>query len=47
MAAYELAQKHQVEMPITAAIHRVLFEDAQARETVFELMGRALKHELQ
>ena len=45
-AAYELAKKMKVEMPITAAIHRVLFEGADPRETVFELMGRELKHEL-
>jgi glycerol-3-phosphate dehydrogenase (NAD(P)+) len=45
-AAHELAQKMKVEMPITDAIHRVLFEDADPRETVFELMGRELKHEL-
>ena len=45
-AAFQLAQKMDVEMPITAAIHRVLFEGADPRETVFELMGRELKHEL-
>ena len=46
MAAHELSQKHGVDMPITTAIYRVLFQGAEARETVFELMGRALKHEL-
>ena len=45
-AAHDLAQKLDVEMPITSAIHRVLFEGADPRETVFELMGRELKHEL-
>ena len=44
-SAYALAQKHRVEMPITVAVHQVLFEGKPARETVRELMLRYPKAE--
>lgn len=44
-AAYELAQEKGIDMPITAAIYRVLFEDALVNEVVEELMLRDRKAE--
>lgn len=44
-AAYELAQEKGIDMPITAAIYRVLFEDARVNEVVEELMLRDRKAE--
>lgn len=45
-AAYELMKKHAIEMPITAELYRVLYEDKNAREAVNHLMTRRRKHEL-
>ena len=45
-SAHDLAQRLGVEMPITGAIYRILYEDQPAREAVSALMGRAPKHEL-
>lgn len=44
-AAYELAQEKGIDMPITAAIYRVLFENARVDEVVEELMLRDRKAE--
>lgn len=44
-AAYELALKMNVEMPIVAEAYRVLFENEDPCEAVKNLMGRAKKHE--
>jgi glycerol-3-phosphate dehydrogenase (NAD(P)+) len=46
-AAYALAAKFGVTMPITAELHRVLFEDKDAEEAVRDLMGRVRTHELE
>jgi len=40
-----LAERHAVEMPICAAVHRVLFEAQDAREAVEQLMSRDLRFE--
>ncbi len=45
-SGYELARNFTVEMPITAEVYRVLFEDKPARQAVEELMGRELKSEV-
>lgn len=45
-AAYELMRKYEIEMPITAELYRVLYEDKNAREAVNHLMTRRRKHEL-
>jgi len=44
-AAYFLAQKHRVEMPITEQAYKVIFEGKNAREAVVSLMTRSKAHE--
>ena len=44
-AAYRLAQQHGVEMPITAEVYRVLFENKDAKQAVNALMTREAKRE--
>ena len=46
-SAHALAGQLGVEMPLTAMVHRVLYEDHSAVEAVVELMTRGLKHELE
>jgi glycerol-3-phosphate dehydrogenase (NAD(P)+) len=46
-AAYLLAEKHQVEMPITEAIYHVLFEGKSPRSAVEDLMSRGKTHEME
>jgi glycerol-3-phosphate dehydrogenase (NAD(P)+) len=41
----ELAHRHGVDMPITAAIHAVLFENRRVSEAITDLMRRELKSE--
>lgn len=43
--ACQVAEAHHVEMPITKAIHQVLFEGKDAKIAVLELMGRDGKAE--
>lgn len=45
-SVYNLSRKLKVEMPISHAIYRVLYEDLPARDAVYQLMTRDLKHEL-
>jgi glycerol-3-phosphate dehydrogenase (NAD(P)+) len=42
---HALAQRHQVEMPITEAMYAILFEDEQPQEVVDQLMTRSAKRE--
>jgi len=44
-AACRLAHRHRVEMPITAAVQRLLSEEVSPRQLVEELMDRPLKSE--
>lgn len=44
-SVYDLATKHGVEMPISDKVYKILFEDADAREAVKDLMTRSLKVE--
>lgn len=44
-AAYELAKRENVEMPITDAIYRTIRGEITASEAVEILMGRERKHE--
>ncbi|MDT8901206.1 NAD(P)H-dependent glycerol-3-phosphate dehydrogenase [Anaeroselena agilis] len=47
LAAHQLAGRLGVEMPITAEIHRVLYQGADPREAVGRLMGRGRTHEVE
>jgi glycerol-3-phosphate dehydrogenase (NAD(P)+) len=44
-SASRLAQKYQVEMPITEQVSAILFEEKDPRDAFSELMGRTLKYE--
>ena len=44
-SAHALALREGVEMPIVAAVHRVLFENQPARDAIGALMARDLKRE--
>lgn len=44
-AFFELAKHHHVDMPITDAVHRILFENADPKDAVLSLMNRELKRE--
>lgn len=44
-AIYDLGRRAGVDMPITASIHALLYEDKPALEAANELMGRPLKGE--
>jgi glycerol-3-phosphate dehydrogenase (NAD(P)+) len=46
-AAYQLSQKHDVPMPITATLYAVLFENISTDEAVERLMGRMKKNEME
>ncbi|MGP4077021.1 NAD(P)H-dependent glycerol-3-phosphate dehydrogenase [Halobacillus sp. K22] len=46
-AAYQLSQTQDVEMPITAGIYQILFENAHARDVVDQLMTRIRRHEME
>lgn len=44
-AAWELSQRVGVDMPVTAAVYRMLYEEKSPRDLLFELMDRPLKPE--
>lgn len=44
-AAYELAQERDIDMPITEAIYKVVYEDAEAKYVILDLMNREGKAE--
>jgi len=44
-SARDLAERHQIEMPITSEMYRVLYEDEVARSAIQRLMTRTLKAE--
>ncbi|XID94248.1 NAD(P)H-dependent glycerol-3-phosphate dehydrogenase [Paenibacillaceae bacterium WGS1546] len=46
-AAYTLARRHNVEMPITDQLHAVLFEGLSPNSAVGALMGRVRTHEIE
>ena len=45
-SVYNLSNKLGVEMPISHAIYRVLYEDLDPKEALYQLMTRDLKQEL-
>ena len=45
-AAYELAKRHKVEMPITTEVYKVLYENKDPEIAVRDLMTRAPKSEI-
>lgn len=45
-SGYRLAQKYQVEMPITRQVYDVLFEGKEPSQAVGDLMERSLKEEV-
>jgi glycerol-3-phosphate dehydrogenase (NAD(P)+) len=45
-SGFELGRRHQIEMPITEAVYRVLFEDKPASQAVGDLMERRLRAEV-
>lgn len=46
-AAYQLAAKYQVDMPITAALYNVLFNGSDVKESVDMLMNRDKRDEME
>lgn len=46
-AAYQLAKKYEVKMPITCALYDVLFNQKHPRESVEALMTRGKTHEME
>lgn len=44
-SVYNLAKRHGIEMPITEAVHAILFDDKSPRKMVKRLMTRSAKHE--
>ena len=46
-AAYKLAQKYNVEMPITKEIYNVIYNNSDAKKAVTNLMTRNRKHEIE
>lgn len=47
MAAYQLSQKYDVDMPITSELYNVLFKDKNAKQAVDDLMKRKRTHEVE
>ncbi|HUJ12468.1 MAG TPA: NAD(P)H-dependent glycerol-3-phosphate dehydrogenase [Thermoanaerobaculia bacterium] len=45
-AAKQLSDRHRIEMPITAEIYRVLYENDSPRDAIHRLMSRTLKPEV-
>jgi glycerol-3-phosphate dehydrogenase (NAD(P)+) len=45
-SAYQLAERHGVEMPIINEVYQILFADRDAREATLDLMRRETKHEI-
>ncbi|MDA7025656.1 NAD(P)H-dependent glycerol-3-phosphate dehydrogenase [Bacillus sp. CLL-7-23] len=46
-AAYQLSQKYHVKMPITEALHKVLFDGKKVETAVEGLMARVKTHEME
>ena len=44
-SAHALAEREGIEMPIVAAVHRILFEEQPPERAMHELMARELRAE--
>lgn len=44
-SAYQLSQKYEIELPITEQVYKILFEDQNPKEAMYELMLRNPKEE--
>ena len=44
-AAYELAQELDVYMPITQAIYKVIYQNCNIKEAIYEIMNNEFKAE--
>ena len=44
-SAYQLSLGHDVEMPITEQVYRILFQEHSVKSAISELMNRELKQE--
>lgn len=44
-AAYELAKEYRIDMPITRAVYKVVYEDAEVKYVIMDLMNREGKAE--
>ena len=45
VSALELAQKHDIDVPITEAVHDMIYKGVNPREAVEALLMRAVKQE--
>jgi glycerol-3-phosphate dehydrogenase (NAD(P)+) len=45
-SAYQLARKHDVEMPITEQVYKILFEGKDSKQALLDLMSRNPKSEI-
>lgn len=46
-SAYKLSQKHEIDLPITNEIYKVLYENSDVKKSVPNLMERDKKHEME
>lgn len=46
-SAYKLAEKYNIDMPITEEIYNVLYNNSDVSTSVYKLMGRDKKHEME
>ena len=46
-AAYQLAKKYKVNMPITVALYHVLFDGTDVKDAVDQLMSRMKTNEME
>jgi len=46
-AAFQLAAKYKVEMPITEQMYEVLYQNKSSKHAVLELMTRGRTHEVE
>ncbi|MEX1010839.1 MAG: NAD(P)H-dependent glycerol-3-phosphate dehydrogenase [Balneolaceae bacterium] len=45
-SVHQWAERNRVEMPITEAVHKVLFDEVEPRDALYELMTRNAKEEI-